>query len=113
MPREDAPNLIALANAQLKISSKYQPYPAEIRAAINNAKSNNVKDLRVFEDWIGMTILMCNPDDSDGWMHVSLGMPYLEHEQRPTIRIEKRKHPEALKNMRSAFDALFNDSKPA
>lgn len=112
-PKDTAPSLKVFADPKLSTSSAYRDYPNEIKRAISDAATNKVQELKVCEEFIGMTILMCNPDEVSGWMHISLAMPYLQHEHRPTIRIEKEKHEEAFNNIRKAFDVMFREgSKP-
>jgi hypothetical protein len=81
----------------------------QIRATTKLAQSTKVP-IKWFDDYIGVNILICNPMQNDGWIHISIAPPFLEAEWQPTIRLEKSQFPESFNRIYAAFGKLWDQS---
>ena len=89
--------------------NKYLNVPEQIKITSYLAKQE--KKVKWFDDYIGMGILICNPYQSDGWMHIEFFVPYLNQWSKPAIRIEKNSHPDVFKGILEAFDSMWDASE--
>jgi hypothetical protein len=93
-------------------SLRYTYYTQEINDTIAAAKGANPPvPLRQFDDFIGMTFLICNPHGDDAWAHVSTGLPLLEPDKQQTYRIEKKNNPKAFASIWEQWERMWNESK--
>ena len=106
LPKPDGSYLHRLATISPNI---YLKIPDQIRATTKLAKRYNVP-VRWFDDFIGMGILFCNPDEPNAWAHIELSIPSIESENKLTIRIERSSHPQTYLRIYAAFKKMWEES---
>ncbi len=114
LPKPNAPYL-AILQTICSNNQTINPYlraPDQIKTTRDIAKRNDVP-IKWFDDYIGINILICNPERQDGWIHISIAPPFLEAEHQQTYRLEKRLHATAFSSIVTMYERLWREAGPA
>ena len=88
----------------------YLNAPRQIKITTKLAKERGI-DIRWFDDFVGMGILFCNPEESNGWAQIEFSIPFIEAGEKQAIRIEKADHPGPYAKIYEAFNKMWDDSR--
>jgi hypothetical protein len=102
LPKPDAMNLATLQT----LSNVYADCGSQIEKTRALAVMNNVP-VRLFQDFIGLSLLFCNPDRQDGWVQVGLIIPGSESSERQHYRIYRNRQDKAVRSLYKAFNVLW------
>lgn len=105
LPTPDAANLATLE----ALSGSYSDYKTQIPKYRALALKNNVP-VRLFQDFIGMSLLFCNPDRQDGWVQVGIIIPGSESRERQHYRLYKGKNEKAFLSLYRTYNRLWEAS---
>lgn len=105
LPRPDAANIATLQT----LSNSYVDFRTQINKTLALAEKNNIP-ARLFQDFTGVSLLFCNPDGADGWIHVGVIIPGSESAQRQHYRIERSRHEQAFLSLYKTFNTLWEAS---
>ena len=84
------------------LSNVYADCGSQIERTRALAHKNNVP-VRLFQDFIGLSLLFCNPDRHDGWVQVGLIIPGSESSERQHYRIYRNRQDKAVRSLYKAF----------
>jgi hypothetical protein len=106
LPKPDAPTIATLQT----FLDSYIDYRTQIPTYRSLAQRNHVP-VRLFQDFIGLSLLFCNPDRQDGWVQVGIIVPGQPSAERPHWRIYRNKHEKAVLSLYNTFDKLWKASE--
>lgn len=105
LPQPDDNNL-----ARLRGISKTIDFKSQIYTCRNMARQNNVKSVRFYKDFTGISLLFCNPDRLEAWVQVGMILPESESRERHHYRLYKSKNEKAFLSLYETFNRLWIDS---
>jgi hypothetical protein len=63
-----------------------------------------------FDDFIGFSLLFCNPDQDNGFVHITNVVPFLKSKWQPTFRLERCKNKQLFDDLFEAFQGIAKAS---
>jgi hypothetical protein len=99
-----------LAQLQTHSINEYLYAPDQIRITTKLGKERGI-DIKWFDDFIGMSLLFCNPEETTGWVQIELSVPFTEREYKQSIKVDKSSHPEVFKVFYKAFQKMWDESR--
>jgi hypothetical protein len=99
-----------LRQLQTHSINEYLYAPDQIKKTTKLGKERRV-DIKWFEDFIGMSLLFCNPEEAAGWVQIELSVPFIEGAYKQSIKVDKSSHPEVFKVLYSAFQKMWDESR--
>ncbi|MEO5956224.1 MAG: hypothetical protein ABIR36_11120 [Nitrospiraceae bacterium] len=94
----------------LKSLSNSLDYGAQILRCRDMALRNDKKSVRLYRNFLGMSLLFCNPDRQDGWVQIGPILPGTESAERQHFRLYRAKHEDAFLSFYKAFQWLWEES---
>ena len=105
LPLPDDNNLVRLHGI-----SKTVDFKSQIHRYRNMARQNDEKSVRLYRDFIGVSLLFCNPDRRDAWVQVGTILPATESRERQHYRLYKAKNEKAFLSLYKTFGHLWEAS---
>ena len=68
--------------------------------------------MRLYKDFLGLSLLFCNPDQPEGWVQIGPILPCTEPAERQHFRLYKAKHGQAFRSLYQTFNWLWDHSLP-
>lgn len=72
----------------------------------------NEIEVRWLEEFPAFTVLLANIDGANGWVHIESLLPHTEANQRPVLRVTRKRHGKVVEIWRAIFSRLWSDAKP-
>jgi hypothetical protein len=94
--------LVQVSRGELGI---YYDLPQQIGNTRVVVGSNKV---RYIQEFIGISLLFCNPEQPTGWMHVGFSTPFIDADHQPILRIEKVRDREIFETFWNAYNKLWD-----
>lgn len=92
------------------VSGTKVDYTSQINRFRNLAEKNNVP-VRFFQEFIGVSLLFCNPNQRNGWAQVGIIIPGSESSERHHYRLHKEKQEKAFLSLYKTFERLWDSSE--
>jgi hypothetical protein len=103
------PNGSYMRMLQTLSKNEYLNAPDQIKTTTRLGQEYGV-EIRWFDDFIGMALLFCNPEDSGGWVQIESSIPFVEAHDKHVVRIEKAVYPEFYKKLYAAYKKMWEES---
>lgn len=94
---------------RLKSISGTIDYPSQIRTYMEMAVEHQRK-ARYYNDFLGMSLLFCNPDRQDGWVQIGPILPNTESAERPHFRFSRKANEKAFLSLFNTFGRIWDES---
>jgi hypothetical protein len=85
-------------------------FRAQIMRYANLARENNSYSLRFCRDFLGVSLLFCNPDSSKGWVQIGIILPEMESSERWHFCIYKSNDESGYCSLYITFERIWNNS---
>lgn len=85
-------------------------YETQILTCRQMALDHDPKSVRLYKDFLGMSLLFCNPNKQEGWVQIGPILPYTEPRERPHFRLYRANNEGVFLSLYGTFDKLWNDS---
>jgi hypothetical protein len=94
---------------RLKSISRTIDFPSQIRTYMKMAVDQHRK-ARYYKDFMGMSLLFCNPDRQDGWVQIGPILPNTESAERPHFRFSRKSNEKAFFSLFNTFGRIWDES---
>jgi hypothetical protein len=106
LPTTDA-SFLKLVEVSRKKSGIVLNLAKQINQSTQTAHQNGV-EVRWLPDHIGTSILACNPEKPNGWMHIGFSTPFIDADKQPILRLDKVNTPELFALFYQAYNRLWD-----
>lgn len=90
--------------------NEYLNAPEQIKTTTRIGMSRHV-EIKWFDDFIGMGIIFCNPEESSGWVQIESSIPFIEAANKHVIHLEKCAYPEFYRKLYDAYKKMWDESR--
>lgn len=98
--------------ARLKRLNSSIDYQAQIMTYANKVRQHQHDEdsVRFYEDFLGISLLFCNPSKSDGWVQLGIILPETESSERQHFRFSKTIYEDGFISLYKTFEEMWNES---
>lgn len=105
LPEPNENNLARLRRLNSSID-----YESQIMTYANKVRQHDRRLVRFHEDFLGISLLFCNPSKSDGWVQLGIILPETESSERQHFRFPKAIHESGFISLYKTFEKIWNKS---
>lgn len=66
--------------------------------------------VRCLPDHIGVSLIVCDPEKPNAWMHIGFSTPFIDADNQPILRIKKEDSPELFSIFYQAYNRMWEQA---
>lgn len=88
-----------------------EDYNSQIIKYARMAHRNDKNSFRFYKEFLGISLLFCNPNSSDGWVQVGIILPRAEASERQHFRLSKAMDEAAFNSLYKTFEYIWSEEE--